>query len=242
MLKAYQLFFTKTQQILSSIVGLSFLAYIIGWYRLQAYYDAIGADWLVNQITSIDILDASFLPILALAMGIANAIFDVIDLENNRKAIDRIFNFVIASAVILSVLAFYFSMTKDYEKAVGIKTTTIFLTSSAIGIVLGDIVYGIHKAVPKYSLNMAFVLSILIIMFFANLWSMAINKAIIDKTPGTTKLNIIETKDEKDLHLLYTNGDIFYAVKLDTNQEPKFKIIQQEDVISIFKKEIVKKP
>jgi hypothetical protein len=77
--KAYQRAYIPLIQIASSLLGLWVIAYVLGWKRVDSYYDAMGSTWLVTELKHTDILAMSYWPILALIIGTLVSFSDLAD-------------------------------------------------------------------------------------------------------------------------------------------------------------------
>ena len=58
-IKAVSYVYGFLPQVAGSIVGLSAMAYFIGWRMLSAYYESLGAPWVKSLIPSTQIIQAS---------------------------------------------------------------------------------------------------------------------------------------------------------------------------------------
>lgn len=71
---------------LSILLSFAVVAYAVGWFQARAYFRSFSAEWLLSQLSAIDLLQFSWAPILLLAFFIWLGLTDLAETGQRRDS------------------------------------------------------------------------------------------------------------------------------------------------------------
>ncbi len=234
-------------KIVGFVVGLTGLAYLIGWIYARSYYKEFGALWLFREIPISTILGFSWWP---LSIIVVLAYLGITDLSEGRQDIEIVttkrFKWSLSTLkygmwafVVLSIASFFFM---HYEVMIVSMIVKVLLIAVMFGITTGAIeTIVVLLSYPNVKVNIQLVvLSYIVILFgfyFAPSHLGEFDEKVY-KDPKRTSLSTAELKGEPNAKylVLLAKEDHIYIFPEETNDRyPSIRIVKPDDIQSIQK-------
>ena len=233
--KALERFFKILPSFLSIILGFTAIAYIIGWIQAKSYYTAFNAPWIVSELSGIDILTFSWLPLSQLIFFIYLGITDLMVNKNRYKTTFFILRhgwYFIIIVFIANIILDNFQFEVLKKIVGGISLPLLFTLYAAASFEL--LIINLQKKDFKWNLlNIYIIYGIVVFGFYFLPTQIGKDEAKRDLDINKTKLQkVILYNDNRDnLRLLKSNRELFYVVALDTNSHtPKIQVIEYKNI------------
>ena len=219
-------------RIASLIVGSTAFAYLIGFIYAKAYFEVFGATWLVTELSTGSLLSNSLVPIAFLLFLCYLAILDLEEKDETEKwmsAVVRYGRIIIISFIVLQVTLHL------------LKLRTVFVIISYIFAAASFGLLVIKLKEPKFKWNLSstyLTYGILIGGFYFAPSNMGTARGYVDINPSTSKLPIVQLRDnEKEFRLVYHKNDTYYIfLQENTEEYPNILLIDKSQIKAIRKK------
>lgn len=228
----------------SLIVGLTFLAYIIGWGYSSAYYDSLGAKWATSMLIPKQIIQSSVFIIFIIAMTVFYSVLGlVLKMLNGKKLRNHSFFWAI-----LSILSCFIPlMLQNYVNAIFLATVTMFggyFLVIAVGFFIGELISSHAEYNNQWGSNEVYLVCMIIIwgvVWAPNLIGKA--NATIDENSNYSFPKVRLQENEIDSwRLIGPCGDKLLLISYGKDrQERKFRLVNAESLIEIASPATMKK-
>ncbi len=233
-----KVFFEQIIQLLSSLAGLFFLAYIMGWVRVKSYYSKLGADWLLDDISTSTMLSHSIYPLAILATTFILYIVNTADKYTNLAKLLRTYKLSLFIAATLSLLSHLVAnLNRSIVFQLLLAGAFIFW---AIVSASGFCVLLLSWKNNRLKWSSSLVWGILVLLFFTLYHlpkTLGENEAEIQiQNHGSSFATVIlHNSKEPDWKLLFTKNNFLYLIKFDSLGNARFKITPSENIEQIYK-------
>ncbi|MBN1845213.1 MAG: hypothetical protein JW810_05985 [Sedimentisphaerales bacterium] len=230
------------------IIGLTGIAYLLGWIYAKSYYEEFGATWLLGEIPLLTILGFSWWPVAIVVFFAYLGISDLAELELHAR-IENNIRFKISLAILRYGIWVFFSLMilniflLHDNVMIGARIVSYLLICVIIAMVTCAIeVLAVRLLNLDKKVDLTLIsLSSIVIFFGLYLTPIQMGKcsALNDKDPKLTRLSTAKLKEEPHACylVLFAKEDRIYVFPKETRDEyPSIRIVRPEDIISIQKK------
>jgi len=230
-------FLAGLTQVLSIIVGLSILAYVVGWISARAYYSEFGATWLLSEMSIVSLLGYSWVPLAAFLLFIYLGVTDLLESKTRYKGTI----FIIRNGwwvYLILALGTGISTNYNYSKIAYLLsyTSAVVVIMLAAACVEATILWLGKSDNSLNSFLVYMVWCIVFVGFYFAPKQIGITTAKRDLDPRLTELQIVRLHESKDLNLrlLLMSGDRIYAFSIEfEGKYPEIRLLQPSQVRSI---------
>ena len=207
-------------QIAAVIIGLSGVAYLIGWLYARSYYSVFGAEWLINELPVSVLVSYSWWPVIIVVFYTAMGLSDLCDAQLIGKIEDSgIFKtcrffirhsiwpylILLVSDIITGILGY-----PAVARIISIFTVTLFIAMTSSALIFIVLRLGFPEFKNRIKIEyLAF--GIIIFGLYFTPTQMGKNAALMNKASdsGLSKV-IIRDEPEKVYRLLLSSGEKIY--------------------------------
>lgn len=212
------------------LVGLSAIAYFVG-YRIQNHYlTEAGAKWALGLLSPAEFIQEGqgvIIPIIFFAVSSVMALMNGETTADKLNRNDRIFSGI---AIVLMLASFITSRcldnrSLDYNLAL-IAGLTV---SIAAGYTIGELIARLNLSEQNWHVNhLSLILFFYISAIFVGPYFIGTNRAKLDFYPATSALSFVTiTNSEEEWRLVRTIGDKYLLVILsDEADKRKFRVVE----------------
>lgn len=222
---------------ISLLLGLSGLAYVVGWFAARAYLTEFGAEWLLPEMSTATLLGYSWLPILWTTFFAYIGICDLVGTHKEKFDAGKIRRFIrwFILLTVVSSIASYFKT--QYQAVLAFLSAIVVVVLAGATIEISVLHFGTpRKTSDTSTLHLAW--GILTFAVYLAPTQIGRARALEDLDLKNSKMGIITTANNEGptLRLLHANGERIYAVELgETPEAREIRILPVTSVISIRK-------
>jgi len=235
-------------KVAAGAVGLSGLAYIIGWIYAQAYFSVFGAKWLVSEVPILNLMGYSWWPVIVVLFFAYLGINDLAEIERTNNIEDSrrfkttswVFNYGRWIFLCTTLADFIISMIGYPKIARILSVINMFIIVALATSSFELLAFRLSK--PNLQIRLAIVNLTYAIIFFglyAAPTQMGKNTALLDKEPDSLSLPFVELRNDpnKEFKLIMSSGDRYYIFpsKYETAYPP-IQIVTTSQIQSIQQK------
>lgn len=227
----------KISVIVSYVISLSLVAYIIGWLNAQAYFQNMGAIWLLNEMPLQTLLYLSWLPIFMILIITFYSFKHLLGSTNWVKKDKSYLAIITIMFMVVTVLQGVFEHFKYYQLWSVCSLLSNFGWAYLAVSALMTIIYSFKGLTTTFKTLLFDVAFIVVLFGMIILPSQMGNERYyrdVNYTISTLQQVNIIGDENKNYRLLFSNRDLFYAVELGTtNKKPPVKIFNQDQILNI---------
>lgn len=225
-------FLSRFAGVSSAIAGLALFAYVVGWVRTQAYFDAVGAPWVTDQVGVLRLVSKSAFPLAALAFFMLMMVTDVAE-----GLSERLRQRTSLALIVIGTVAFFSSGFVPPGWALTLGHIALLAMVVVAAEFFTTLVTILHDTEYKWDskIVLGFAMAFLIGLFFAPK-VLGDAEGRRDRHPATSTLPVVEFADssENEWRLLAAVGDSLYVAYLTADAtNPAVRIVPAEHAISI---------
>lgn len=214
---------SKLPQIFSGFLSFAGLAYLIGWIKARAYYEELGAKWMVDLLSYKEVIGYSWMPLVMMAFitWVIIIRIDEKDDDDFRNLISKALGYpVLIIAGILYAATFIFGKFKLYIAADITNYLTLIIYLVVFVSALFSIIYLVRDSKfvgDQINASIVYLLVIAGIYFIPSLEGRMAAMRALDS--DRTRLPLVKIKDRERMErmILVTNDSIYTILNNDTD-------------------------
>ncbi len=237
----FRTLFFKASSLAAQLIGIVFVAYVIGWIRAETYYSAFGASWIAGQLSQAQLLNFSKEPLIffLIAWGVVSETVVTYEVSlNGLSKTKLILAFLFCLGFIL-----YFVKPDDLGGYFKISLSLIYLILFSLWIAVEvNFITLLHlndkMKRPSVLFHLIPFLCIWFLFWFPIEWGTT--DALRDMNINTTTLRRVVLKGSTNVNrrLLGYDGNNFVVVTLPGLAEKEnhlsLQVVKSEDILKII--------
>ncbi len=233
-INTFSLVFNQILKVVSSLISIFAVSYIIGYFRLNAYYECFDAKWIISNLSVLDFISAS---IFTTSIFIIFLILSLTDIAEG-KSLKGFYYFLlitISITIIISLFVEIYLRKNNIQWSINLLYIAASQWAISASIMLNIIIQLLKR--EKFEWNSNLVLSLMFVIiygFYSSPNALGKSEGYRDSNYSISELPIVYLDEDKksNWRLLHSKSELFYLVKIDSidSNSPVLKIVKHNSI------------